>query len=401
MTDILQSMWQKKGLEIVCGTVIIAVLIATLWPFNFSSPNKVIWLTEGNGVRIDRDGVLLSKGPLGAAGSEARRPCSLEVVLRAPNTMSMRTIFGFYTPNNPREFVVRQWNHGLVISNDSVDANDKVKTARAQVGGAFEEGRLLFLTVASGLNGTVVYTNGRAHVFSSFSISQSDLAGQLVIGNSAVDYEPWTGEVHGLVVYSKELAPAEALRHFKHWSEEGGGRVPADLDGVIAQYGFAEGAGREIHNALVSGPNLEIPERFTIPHKAFLKSPMKEFEANWSYTNDILRNIAGFVPVGFLVCAYWGRMRSRWRAILFTVLAGAGLSFGIEVLQFYIPQRGSGITDIITNTLGAALGALLARPAIVLAIFGKMDSNRTKLSNSGLPASIVAQRIAIKPQPII
>jgi glycopeptide antibiotics resistance protein len=92
-------------------------------------------------------------------------------------------------------------------------------------------------------------------------------------------------------------------------------------------------------------------------------------------------------------------MRSRWRAILFTILSGAGLSFAIEVLQFYIPQRGSGITDIITNTLGAALGALLARPRIVLAIFGKTDSTRTNLSNGGLPASIVTQRIAIKPQP--
>jgi len=42
-------------------------------------------------------------------------------------------------------------------------------------------------------------------------------------------------------------------------------------------------------------------------------------------------------------------------------------------LQSYIPRRASGITDIITNTLGAALGALLVRSTIVSSILGGLN----------------------------
>jgi glycopeptide antibiotics resistance protein len=50
------------------------------------------------------------------------------------------------------------------------------------------------------------------------------------------------------------------------------------------------------------------------------------------------------------------------------------LSFSIEVMQYCVPSRGSGITDIITNTLGAGLGAMLVQSRVV----------RDRLSRTGL-----------------
>jgi VanZ family protein len=47
-------------------------------------------------------------------------------------------------------------------------------------------------------------------------------------------------------------------------------------------------------------------------------------------------------------------------------------SFVIEVLQYYIPRRGSGVTDIITNTLGAALGAALMETTAVRHVLEEM-----------------------------
>ena len=90
------------------------------------------------------------------------------------------------------------------------------------------------------------------------------------------------------------------------------------------------------------------------------------------YASDVLVNIAGFVPLGLIVCAYLAWARSRWKAILVTTVACGVLSFVIEVLQYYIPQRGSGTTDIITNTLGSALGAMIAQSSVVQRILGRI-----------------------------
>jgi len=192
-----------------------------------------------------------------------------------------------------------------------------------------------------------------------------------VIGTSPMGYQPWLGEIHGLAVYSKEVSAEDALRHYKNWTISG---ETADLDEAIAYYGFTERKGLEIHNAVVSGPDLEIPRSFAIPYKGRLTSPIKEFHANWRYLNDVLLNIAGFVPIGFAIYACFALSRSRRSAVPCTILAAGFLSFVIEVLQAYIPRRVSGTTDIITNTLGAALGAWLARPNLVRAVLRGINS---------------------------
>lgn len=76
-------------------------------------------------------------------------------------------------------------------------------------------------------------------------------------------------------------------------------------------------------------------------------------------------DIAGFVPLGLIACAYFYWTRSCWKAILIATSACGALSFVIEVLQYYIPPRFSGTTDILTNTLGAAVGAALIRSGAV------------------------------------
>jgi hypothetical protein len=333
--------------------------------------NRVSWMPGESGIRFGGAGVVMSKGPLKPATTESGGSCSLEVLLRPASLEPFLTILSFYAADKQEEFLVGQDTHALIVDHNFEEAQKNLGPPELEAGHLFEPGKLGLLTITSGTKGTVVYKDGtEPQVFPGFRILQGDLAGEIVLGTSAMDFEPWSGEIRGLAIYSKELTPAEVLRDYRNWTD---GRTvdPQDLEGATAVYGFAEGAGREIHSAVVSGPDLEIPQRFVVPHKAFLASPLEEFEATRDYMKGVLANIAGFVPLGFILCAYWTCTRGRRQAILFTFIAGGMLSFVIEVLQAYIPQRGSGVTDIITNTLGAAVGAVLARPSVVGTILGK------------------------------
>src|ERR1700691_4871901 len=76
--------------------------------------------------------------------------------------------------------------------------------------------------------------------------------------------------------------------------------------------------------------------------------------------SDFFLNILLFVPFGFgvsaQVCKRGGR---RWMSLLLALVAGAGVSYTVEVLQFYIPARDSGWEDVISNTMGSVAGFFL------------------------------------------
>jgi VanZ family protein len=358
-----------------CVAAVVAILIATLWPFNPSPRNGVAWLQRTAGLKFEGAGVVVSSEPLKPAETQPSGAYTLELMLRPATTKAKSTVMAFYTPTRPRQLLVRQYKDSLEVTHDSAVEYDRAKTVNFAVDHFFRPGKLALVTISSGSNGTAVYLDGQfAESFPRFKISPSELSGQIVLGTSAVNYAPWEGELRGLAIYSKEMTPGDALRHYKEWTDPSG---PADLEGAMARYTFAEGSGREVGNQVAGGPQLAIPASFSVPHKDFLRSARKEFRTNWRYAKDVLENIAGFVPLGLIVCAYVASTRNRWEAILITIMACGTLSFVIEVLQYYIPRRGSGTTDIITNTLGAALGATLTHARVGRHVLERMKLIRT------------------------
>jgi VanZ family protein len=68
---------------------------------------------------------------------------------------------------------------------------------------------------------------------------------------------------------------------------------------------------------------------------------------------EFAANIVLFVPLGFLLTLLF---RNPWVG----AIIGLVISAGFEIAQILVPDRQPTVRDVISNTLGAALGALIA-----------------------------------------
>ena len=97
---------------------------------------------------------------------------------------------------------------------------------------------------------------------------------------------------------------------------------------------------------------------------AFLSSPWPRYWTGF----DVLANIAGYAPLGFLLALTLlrrvrrsdARPPSKSLALVGATLAGAVLSLTMEALQTYLPARVPSNVDFGLNAAGALSGALLA-----------------------------------------
>lgn len=298
----------------------------------------------------------------------------MELWIKPAQTDAVAAVVDVYDQHNPWRFLLRQYHVGLIISHDVPARFRRPQRIKIDIDDGLHRNQLTFITITSGHKGTSVYFDGRLKkYFPRFQISLDDLSGQLILGSSTVEPDTWSGEIHGLAIYAGEFPADEVVESYQDWLH---GQTPDDTSAspILAKYSFSERSGEAVHNAGLLKQDLIIPKIYRVPHHSFLTLPWYEFYPSWDYFSDVIRNIVGFMPFGFLVYALLRFSPARRHALLYTILLGGLLSLCIEVLQSFIPQRGSGITDIITNTLGTALGALLLRSELIWTIFSRLAS---------------------------
>lgn len=77
---------------------------------------------------------------------------------------------------------------------------------------------------------------------------------------------------------------------------------------------------------------------------------------------EFISNIAVFVPFGFFLAEYLASTKrlGAWRRIGFVALAAFGLSLCIECLQLILHVGFFEVIDLVLNTLGGFVGALIS-----------------------------------------
>jgi VanZ family protein len=362
--------WDRL-LAVACAVVLCGILWAGLWPFNPHPKNQLAWLKDRNGLDFAGHATVLSSATFPAADSRSGTACSLEIWAQAGLVPSEGTLLGFYSPENLVSFSLHQFKTGLFFQRRFREQGGHVGEVHAGILDAFHPGRPAFITITANPPRAAFYLDGiLVDGDSRLGLSSRDLTGQLVIANSPVGDNSWRGELRGLAIFDRELSAAEVLDHFNSWTKNGRPEISGNA-GPIALYLFNERSGSVIHNRAGSAPDLTIPDHYLIFRQPFLERPWEEFKPTWNYAQDILVNIGGFIPFGFAFCAYFSSVRRFKRARLITILSGFAVSITIEVLQAYLPTRGSGMTDIITNTTGTAIGAALFHWKITQALFSE------------------------------
>jgi hypothetical protein len=355
---IMDSDVQTKLLGVICACVLLGILVAGLWPFH-APRNAVSWLGNGNGLLFGKHGSIVIASPFKAHAAQEDSSFSLQIWLKPSRTDSGTggTILAFYSPEKQvTTFALRQWRGGLVLVHEGQGISRK--RTETYLGDVLSVQKPVLVTITSGEAGTATYTDGRlVKRIANFVISNQHLTGQFVIGNSPTTAYSWSGQLKGLAIYNRELSATEVSQSSADWT------TGSDLDsvkvaGATARYLFDEGNGNVVRNEVDSSTNLLIPERFFVLHPEFLERPWDEYRPGWRYWKNIAINIVGFIPLGFFFYSYLSRVRRAKHPVALTIALGFAVSLTIEVLQAFLPTRDSGMTDLITNTLGTAVGVM-------------------------------------------
>jgi hypothetical protein len=343
----------RRRINVLTLLLLLGILYAGLKPFH-APVNGARWSPDSNGIRLGDNGTIVSSDVYSPSGSGR----AIEIWIEPRTIEETGTIIAFYNSAATRFFSLSQELGDLELSLQSTAAWRHETKSRLHIADQFRPGKSVFLAVSSGPFGTDVYRDGRlAKSVPGLRILNNEAGGRLVAGTSPIFDNDWSGILRGIAVYNRALTSAQAVRHYETWTRHSTPAIKAD-EACIALYLFDERTGQTVHNRRGPAGDLFIPARYLILHPTILDPVWRAFRWSKGFWSDAIVNLAGFIPVGFFLCA-WFSSRGFSRSALMASLFGSAISLFIELVQTQLPTRDSSMSDLITNVTGSVTGAIL------------------------------------------
>ncbi len=339
---------------------IFIILIAGLWPFNFSALNNAGF--GNNGVlHISPPASVHTPVPPQKLLNLSKFTILINLSSEFEGSNGHGGIVNYSLDYEHQNFMVGQWKDGLFFR---LKAADNKKMIHIGAGEIFKKGEKTRLAIVFDGDSLYIYKDGKIknrRQVGALNFSNWDASYPLVIGSEANGGSTWSGNIWSVIIYDTAFSE-EMIKDFSTAPGMPLKNHPANIDvKPLIHYSFKESQGTAVRDT-GKGPtaDLFIPLHYKPYKRAILEIP-REISGEYRFDkSDILINIIGLMPLGFLLAACLAEKRLLFMTLMILcVSAGFVVSLTIEMLQAFLPTRSSDITDLITNTLGTGLGCLV------------------------------------------
>lgn len=343
--------------------IMAAMIVVTLYPFNFFPSNLVEWLSNEPGLYFNGSGIAHSqRNDYANIGQSVSVELLLKERLNSKN-WGPREIFSFYDGYASPSLLVGQWEGRIFIYSRFERKEQDLWCRVFRTKERFPRGETLLVTVTFGEDEKAIYIDGRLNAIQRVEINDPAIikfSGRYLLGNSPKMRSGWWGEIKGLAIYNRVLTPEEIATRSKEVTRKGMSGL-TETPGCVALYPFNAGKGNKAKSILGGSRPIFIPESRNAFAGTLLSLQVGDMRIDSFPLLDFLKNIIFFVPFGILLTMIiLNKYSIGFFAIALVVtLTGGLLSCLIEYLQLFLPTRISGLEDVFSNVIGSGLGMLV------------------------------------------
>ena len=341
------------------------ILLVGLSARGFGFDNDVEWSSSGSGIEFGEHGLAYTD-PF-ATRRDPARPAgpgfTLEVALRPDESAErgFQFIAVVHSGEDDSQFLIAQWRQTIIVMNgDDYDHRRRLPRLSTTISDLGADP--FFLAVRSDARGSALYVDGRRVALRedvTFRLPTDDTPGRLVLGNSVYGDSSWSGRILGVALHVAALDEPTIQGHLELWRDNRG-FTGSEYESAHLSYPLSELTGREALDQSSRGNDLHFPREQSFVTPKLFADDINPFAATRLMTFDVVINVVGFIPLGFLLFALVTRVTSvsRRSALATTIVTGFVLSLGIEAAQAWIPSRSSSVLDLLLNTMGTGLGSV-------------------------------------------